>query len=95
MYKKQPLESILGSRNKIKLIRFLAKSSEWQFNLASIAKEIKTDKGALSRLVKELEKAGVLEVSRKGKLLMFRLNRQNKLISHLIIPLFEKEVKLK
>ena len=95
MYKKQPLESILGSRSKIKLIRFLSKSDEWQFNLASIAKEIRADKGAVSRLVKELEEKGILEVNRKGKLLMFKLNRQNKLISQVIIPLFEKEGKLK
>ena len=95
MYKKQPLESILGSRNKIKLIRFLSRSDEWQFNLASIAKEIKTDKGALSRLVKELEDSDILEVKRSGKLLLFRLNQKNKIISKLIIPLFEKEGKLK
>ena len=95
MYKKQLLEGILGSRNKIKLLRLLAKSDEWQFNLASIASEIKTDKGAISRLIRELEKGGILEVKRKGKLLMFKLNKSNRIISQIIIPMFEKEEKLK
>jgi len=95
MYKKQPLEGILGSRNKIKLLRLLAKSDEWQFNLASIASETKTDKGAISRLIKELENNGILEVKRKGRLLMFKLNQSNKLISQIIIPMFKQETKLK
>ena len=95
MYKKQPLESILGSRNKIKLLRLLAKNDEWQFNLASVASQIKTDKGAISRLIKELETAEILEVKRSGKLLMFKLNQSNKFISQIIIPMFKQEEKIK
>ena len=95
MYKKQLLEDILGSRNKIKLLRLLAKNDEWQFNLALVAKETGTDKGAISRLIKELEKAKIIEVKRNGKLLMFKLNKSNKIISQIIIPMFKQEEKIK
>ena len=88
------LEAVLGSRTKISLLRFLSKNKDWQFNLAKIAKAVGIDKGALSRLVKELEQKKILEVKRSGKLLLFRLNEKNKFFS-LIKSLFEKEVKIK
>ena len=91
MAKEVKLEDILGSRAKIALLRFLSLNKDWQFNLALISKQIGTDKGALSRVVKELEELKVLEIKRSGKLLLFRLNPQSKILSQLIVPLFEKE----
>ena len=88
------LESLLGSRAKIALLRFLSMNRDWQFNLASIASQIEMDKGALSRVVKELEEMEVLEIKRQGKLLLFRLNQKNKILSNLIVPFFEKEGRL-
>jgi len=88
------LENIIGSKSKISLLRFLSKHRDWQFNLAAIASSIGTDKGALSRIIKELEKLKIIEVKRSGKLLLFRLNEKNKFCS-LIEILFEKEAKLK
>ena len=85
------LENILGSKNKIKLLRFLSQSEEWQFNLSEISKKIGIDKGVLSRLVKDLEALHVLEVKRSGKLMLFRLNPKNEMISARVIPLFAKE----
>ena len=92
---KSKLESVIGSRMKVSLLRFLSKNRDWQFNLSSIAKSINADKGALSRLIRELEEKKILETRRSGKLLLFRINVQNKLISQVIIPMFEKEEKLK
>ena len=88
------LESVLGSKTKIGLLRFLSKNKDWQFNLAVIAGAIGIDKGALSRIISELESKKILETRRSGKLLLFRLNLKNE-FSRLIIPLFEKEAKLK
>jgi len=88
------LESLIGSRTKVSLLRFLSKSREWQFNLSSISKSINIDKGALSRLVKELESKKILEVKRNGKLLLFRLNQNHKFFP-LLTAIFEKEAKLK
>lgn len=89
----QSLENILGSKSKIKLLRFLSVNKDWQFNLAEISRQIKVDKGALSRLIKVFERKRVLEVKRSGKLVLFRLNQKSKFSSY-IIELFSKEVKL-
>ncbi len=87
----QQIESILGSKSKIKLLRFLSQNRDWQFNLSEISKKINVDKGALSRLIKELEQKEVIHIKRSGKLLLFKLNEKNPLVINSIIPLFEKE----
>jgi len=87
----QQIETVLGSRNKIKLLRFLSANRDWQFNISEISKKIKIDKGALSRIIKELEQKEVIMIKRSGKLLLFKLNEKNSLVTNLIIPLFEKE----
>jgi hypothetical protein len=94
MLQKNNLENIIGSRSKIKLIRFLSKSGEWQFNLAAVSKSAGIDKGALSRIIREFESVGILEVKRSGKLLLFRLNEKNRIISKLIVPFFAKEIEV-
>lgn len=94
MHKKEALGDIMGSRAKIALLRFLSLEKDWQFNLSSIARKISLDKGALSRLIKELESLDVIEVKREGKLLLFRINQKNMIMTSLIIPFFEKEGRL-
>ncbi len=90
---KYNLETVFGTKNKIKLLRFLVGAEDWQFNLNEISKEIKINKGALSRLIRELEKKNILIVKRKGKLLLFKLNDQN--IKDALSKLFDIERKLK
>jgi hypothetical protein len=87
----QRLEEVIGSRNKIKLLRFLCQERDWQFNLAAISKIISIDKGALSRLIKDFEQKEVIRTKRSGKLLLFKLNETNSIISNVIIPMFERE----
>jgi DNA-binding MarR family transcriptional regulator len=87
------LESVIGSRAKVSLLRFLSKNKDWQFNLSEISKSININKGALSRVVKELESKKIIETRRNGKLLLFRLNIQNKIV-RIIIPLFEREARI-
>ena len=87
------LEKALGTKNRIKLLRFLYKNRDWQFNLASIAKQIGIDKGSISKLIKELETEKLIIVRRSEKLLLFKLNSNNKFISNLIIPIFKLEEK--
>ena len=87
----QRLEEILGSKNKIKLLRFLIKNRDWQFNLYSISKKIDVDKGNISRLIKYFEKEKSVLVKRSGKLLLFCLNSKNKVVQDLIIPIFKIE----
>ena len=87
----QRLEEIIGSKNKIKLLRFLCSEKDWQFNLSEISRKIKIDKGVLSRLIKEFEQKEVIETKRSGKLLLFKLNENNTLIKNSIKSMFEME----
>ncbi len=87
----QLLESILGKKNNIKVIRTLILRKDWQYNITELSKDININKGVLSRLVEELEKENVIKVNRKGKIKLFSINKENPFIKDLIIPLFEKE----
>ena len=89
----QQLEEVLGSKGKIGLLRFLSQNRDWQFNLSEISRKTNIDKGNLSRLIKELEGKGILEIKRSGKLLLFRLNENNEVVVKSIIPLFGGEGK--
>ena len=87
----QLLESILGKKNNIKIIRNLIMHKEWQYNITELSRDININKGVLSRLIEELETENIIEVSRKGKIKLFSINKGNPFIKDIIIPLFEKE----
>lgn len=91
----QQIDLILGSKTKIKLLRYLYENKDWQFNLSDIAKRIEVDKGTISRVIKDLEKNKIIIVKRSGKLLLFSLNLDNKLVKNLLIKIFKLEAKLK
>ena len=87
----QLIENILGKKNNIKVLRHLIKHKNWQFNITELAKDIYINKGVLSRLIDDLEKENVIRVSKKGKIKLFSINKENLFIKKTIIPLFEKE----
>lgn len=85
------LLNILGTKNNIKVIRFLVRHENWEFNISEFSKDTKINKGVLSRLIKKLEKENVIRVNRKGKISLFKLNKDNLFIKNVLIQLFEKE----
>jgi len=87
----QLIENILGKKNNIKVLRHLIKHKNWQFNITELAKDSYINKGALSRLIGNLEKENIIKVSKKGKIKLFSINKENLFIKNIIIPLFEKE----
>ena len=87
----QLLESILGIKNNIKIVRTLVLHKDWQYNITELSKDINLNKGVLSRLIEELEKENIIKVNRKGKIKLFSINKENSFIKDIIIPLFEKE----
>ena len=87
----QLLESILGAKNSVKVVRHLAKHKVWDFNISELARDTGMNKGVLSRLIKKLEAENVIDVKRKGKIKLFCINKENLFIQQAIIPLFEKE----
>jgi predicted nucleotidyltransferase len=87
----QLIETILGKKNNIKVLRHLIKHRDWQFNITELSRDINVNKGILSRLIKDLEKENVIRTSVKGKIKLFSVNKENLFIRKVIIPLFEKE----
>ena len=85
------LEIILGKRNNVKVLRHLIMHKDWQFNITELSKDIRLNKGVLSRLIEDLEKENIIKVSRKGKIKLFSINKENLFIKEIIIELFEKE----
>ncbi len=86
------IEDLLGSKNKIKIARRLVVADEWLFNLSELARETGLNKGSISKIIQELDKKGVLEVNRSGKLLIFRLNKSHK---EMLKKIFELEKRWK
>lgn len=87
----QLIETILGKRNNIRVLRHLVKHKNWQFNITELSKDLKINKGILSRLIFNLEKENIIKVTKKGKIKLLSINKDNLFIKEIIIPIFEKE----
>ncbi|MEK6841380.1 MAG: nucleotidyltransferase domain-containing protein [Nanoarchaeota archaeon] len=87
----QLLEQVLGSRNNIRVLRYLVKHLNWEFNISELSKDTGINKGALSRLIKKLKQNNTIKINQKGKIILFKLNKENIIMKNLIIPLFKKE----
>ena len=90
----QLLEQTFGSKNSIKVLRQLAKHENWEFNITELARDVNINKGVLSRLIKKLNENNIIKVNQKGKIMLFKINKENTLIKNLIIPAFKIEDKL-
>jgi len=90
----QLLEQTFGSKNSIKVLRQLAKHENWEFNITELARDININKGILSRLIKKLNENNIIKINQKGKIMLFKINKENTLIRNLIIPAFKIEDKL-
>ena len=84
------LPDLLGNKSKLKMFLALAASSDWQFNLSALAQRAGLDKGSVSRLIKEFERAGLVEVQRSGKLLIFKLQERYRALAHDLLSLEKK-----
>jgi len=85
------LLNVLGTKNSINVVRHLIMHKDWEFNITELSKDSKINKGVLSRLIKKLEKENIINVNRKGKILLFKINKDNLFVQKVIIPFFEKE----
>ena len=86
----KPLDKILNSEVKVKILRFLCRT-EVEWNGRQIAKEIKISPAACHKALRELNDEQVLLLKNVGKSYLYRLNKKNFLISSLLKPLYEKE----
>ncbi len=88
-----PLDKILNNEVKVKILRFLCKSeAEWSGR--QIAQEIKVSPAATHKALRELNNERMLLLRSVGKSYLYRLNKENLIISELLKPLYEKESKI-
>lgn len=88
-----PLDKILNNELKIKILRFLCKTeAEWSGR--QIAQEIKVSPAACHKALRELNNERALLLRSIGRSYLYRLNKQNLIISDLLKPLYKKESKI-
>jgi len=88
-----PLDKILNSELKVKILRFLCRT-EAEWNGRQIAREIKVSPAAAHKALRELNKERALLFRSVGRSYLYRLNRENIIISELLKPLYERENKI-
>ncbi|MEK6834985.1 MAG: nucleotidyltransferase domain-containing protein [Nanoarchaeota archaeon] len=90
----QLLGQVFGSKNNIKVLRYLSRHENWEFNITELSKDIKINKGVLSRLIKKLKENNLIKVNQKGKIILFKINKEHLLMKNFIIPTFKLEENL-
>ncbi len=88
-----PLDKILDNETKVKILRFLCKTSaEW--NGRQIAREIGVTPATAHKALQGLNREGVLFLRNIGKTHVYTLNKNNFTVSGLLQPLFTSEEKI-
>ena len=88
-----PLDKILNSEVKVKILRFLCKTeAEWSGR--QIAREIKVSPAACHNALRQLNNERALLLRSVGKSYLYRLNKENILVSELLKPLYKRENKI-
>ncbi|HLD83163.1 MAG TPA: nucleotidyltransferase domain-containing protein [Candidatus Omnitrophota bacterium] len=86
----KPLDKILNTEAKIRILRFLCRTNaEW--NGSQIAKEIRITPAATHTALRVLQKEGLLTLRNMGKTHVYSLKEGFFLVSDLLKPLFTKE----
>lgn len=88
----EPLNNILNTETKARILRFLCKTGA-QWNGSQIAKEIGVTPAAAHAALRILQREGVLSLRNMGKTHVYTLNEDNFIVSNLLKPLFTKEDK--
>ncbi len=85
-----PLDRILNSKVKVKILRFLCRTeAEWTGR--QIAQEIKVSPAACHKALHELDNERVVLLRSVGTNHLYRSNKDNVIISELIKPLYKRE----
>ena len=87
------MDKILNNELKVKILRFLCKT-EAEWNGRQIARQIKISPAAAHKALRELHNERVLLLKSVGKSYLYRLNKENLIVSDLLRHLFEKESKI-
>ncbi len=91
---REPLNQIFGQKSKVKILRLLALYRK-ESTIREISREIGITPPNVSRILKELEKEGVISSKRVGRSILHFLNLSHYLVKKIILPVFKNERKLK
>lgn len=83
------IDSVLGSRSKVSILRLLC--SGRVMTGRQIALELKSSVWACHRSLRELASYGILELINTGRSHLYKMNRESHLAGKILIPLFESE----
>jgi len=86
MNPKVMLEDIIGSRNKVKILRILA--SHELISFSELRKRIGLNYNALKKYLNTLIRAGILKEYEISKFKIYKLRREDRRVKH-IIELFK------
>lgn len=85
-----PLNKILNSETKIRVLRFFC-SAGGEITGRQVAKMLKTASTPVQAALRDLFNEGVLDRQGFGRAFAYRLNRQNWVVSRILIPMFQEE----
>jgi len=71
------LESLIGTKSRIGLLRKLCEEKNSDFTISELAKEVGIDKSLVSRIISDLEKRNVITIKERGNLKLCQINRAN------------------
>ena len=90
----QPLDQILDSSAKVRILRFLSlKGGEWSGR--RIAAQMKLHPVTAHAALKELHEATILDFGRMGNSFIYSLKEEHYLVREVLKPLFEQETNAK
>ena len=88
------LNQIFGKKSKVKILRLLSLYKK-EATIREISREINITPPNVSRILKELEKEGVITSKKVGRSILHSLNSRHYLVKHIILPAFKKEKEAK
>ena len=91
---KYPLDTILGQRSKIRILRLLS-FEQGQLTIRGIAQKIGLTVPNVSRALRELEIEGIVISQQTGKAIPYSLNKKHYLVNSVVLPMFKKETAIK
>ena len=90
----KPLDQIFDKKSKVKILRFLTLYKK-EATIREISREVNITAPNVSRILKELEKDGVIISKKAGRSVLHFLNSKHYLVKNIILPAFKKEKRAK
>lgn len=86
-----PLDKILNNEIKIKLSRFLCRTTSVEWSGRELARQNRISPAACHKALSELQKEGILKLRTVGRSYIYSLDQDNLIVKNLLKPLYKKE----